>query len=109
MFVTDQTTIDDDMLTLSSILLKHLNKHTPLKAKRVKNKRLPDWFNPQIIETQWLRGECKQHNQWAEYRKYRNKTRQLIRAAKRKYFSESIYNSKDTKHNYMGTFAHGKW
>ena len=98
MFVTDQTTIDDDMLTWSSIMLKHLNKHAPLKSKRVKNKRLPDWFNPQIIETQRLRDKCKQQKQWAEYRTYRNKTRQLIRAAKRKYFSESIYNSKDTKH-----------
>ena len=30
--------------------------------------------------------------------KYRNKTRQLIRASKRKHFSESISKSKDTKH-----------
>ena len=30
-------------------------------------------------------------------KRYRNKTRQLIRTAKRKYFSDSISNSKDSK------------
>ena len=51
MLVTDHTTIDDDMLTWSSNMLKHLNRHAPLNAKRLKfkNKRLPDWFKPQII------------------------------------------------------------
>ena len=40
----------------------------------------------------------KRLKQWTEYRIYRNKTMQLIRAAKRKYFTESISNSKDTNH-----------
>ena len=39
-----------------------------------------------------------QVKQWTEYKKYRNKTKQLIRASKRKHFSESISKSKDTKH-----------
>ena len=43
------------------------------------------------------RDNCKRLKQWTEYKTYRNKTRQLIRAAKRKYFSESVANSKDTK------------
>ena len=47
---------------------------------------------------QKLRDTCKRLKQWSEYKKYRNKTRQLIRAAKCKYFSESVANSKDTKH-----------
>ena len=96
-FATDKKTVDDDMHAWSSLILKHLNKHAPTRSKRVKNKRLPDWFTPQIIETQRLRDKCKHLKQWAEYRMHRNKTRQLIRAAKRKYFSEAIYNSKDTK------------
>ena len=47
---------------------------------------------------QKLRDNCKRKKQWTEYKKYRNKTRQLIRASKRKHFSESISKSKDTKH-----------
>ena len=34
---------------------------------------------------------------WSDYKRYRNKTRQLIRAAKRRYFSDSISDSKDSK------------
>ena len=57
-FATDKKTVDEDMHAWSSLILKHLNKHAPTKSKRVKNKRLPDWFNPQIIETQRLRDKC---------------------------------------------------
>ena len=45
-----------------------------------------------------LRDNCKRKKQWTEYKKYGNKTRQLIRASKHKHFSESISKSKDTKH-----------
>ena len=46
---------------------------------------------------QSLRDKTKRLKQWSDHRKYRNKTKQLIRQAKRKYFSNSITNSKDTK------------
>lgn len=87
-FVTNKKTVDGDMNVWSSLILKHLNKYAPVKSKRVKNKGLPCWFTPQIIETQRLRDKCKHLKQWADYRTLRNKTRQLIRATKRKYFSE---------------------
>ena len=50
------------------------------------------------MQIQKLRDNIKRLKQWAEYKTYRNKTGQLITAAKLKYFSESINNSKDTKH-----------
>ena len=96
-FETDQETINGDLEVWSSIILKHLNKHTPIKTKRVKTKRLPDWFTQDIVLMQKQRDNCKRLKQWTEYKTYRNKTRQLIRAAKREYFSESVANSKDTK------------
>ena len=46
---------------------------------------------------QSLRDKTKRLKQWSDHRKYRNKTKQLIRQAKRKYFSNSLTNSKDTK------------
>ena len=86
------------MAMWSSILLKHLNKHAPIKTKRVKTKRMPDWFTQDIVQMQNARDNSKRLKQWTKYRIYRNKTKQLIRAAKRKYFTESVSNSKDTKH-----------
>ena len=96
-FETDQETINGDLEVWSSIILKHLNKHAPIKTKRVKTKRLPDWFTQDIVLMQKQRDNCKRLKQWTEYKTYRNKIRQLIRAAKRKYCSESVANSKDTK------------
>lgn len=97
-FVTDQETVEDDLAVWSSLILRHLNSHAPVKTKRVKTKRLPDWFIPEITQMQRLRDNCKRLKQWTDYKKYRNKIRHLIRTAKRKYFSESIIKTKDSKH-----------
>ena len=86
------------MTVFSSLLINSLDKHAPIKSKRVKTKRLPDWFTTDIRKMQKLRDRCKRLKQWTEYKTYRNKTRKLIRASKRKYFTESISKSKDTKH-----------
>ena len=71
--------------------------HAPFKNRRVKGKRLPDWFSPDIIEIQRKRDTSKRLKQWDNYRKFRNKTRLMIRHAKRKYFSDTADNCKDTK------------
>ena len=44
-----------------------------------------------------LRDKSKQNGNWSDYKKYRNKTQELIRKAKKQHFSISITNSKDTK------------
>ena len=94
----DHETVDANLALFSSLIIQQLNKHAPIKNKRVKTKRMPYWFTPDIRQMQKLRDNCKRKKQWTEYKMYRNKTRQLIRASKRKHFSESISKSKDTKH-----------
>ena len=89
--------VDDDFVLWFSLILKHLNIHAPIKTKRVKTKRLPYWFTPEIAEIQKRRDTSKRLKRWDDYPKFRNKTRQLIKQAKRKYFSESVNNCKDTK------------
>ena len=49
-FVTDQETVEDDLAVWSSLILQHLNNHATVKTKRVKIKRLPDWFTPEITQ-----------------------------------------------------------
>lgn len=58
---------------------------------------MPEWFTPEITVIQNLRDNCKRRKQWSDFKRYRNKVRQLIRAAKRKYFSDTIANTKDSK------------
>ena len=96
-FSANSSDVDEDFSTWHRIIMKHLNNHAPIKTKRVKRKRLPEWYTPEITLTQRLRDNSKRRKQWSEYKHYRNKTRDLIRSAKRKYFSESIINTKDSK------------
>ena len=88
--------MNENFDTWHSLIMNCLNKHAPLKSKRVKHKRLPVWFTPEITQMQKLRDKSKLLKQWRDYKRYRNKTKQLIRSAKRKYFSESVKHSKDS-------------
>ena len=82
---------------LSMKTLRHftlsLDKHAPIKIRRVKSSRLPDWYSPEIGQARIARDRCKH---WTEYKYYRNKTRNLIRKAKGQHFTKSIENFKDT-------------
>ena len=95
--VSPQSDINDDLMIWYSIFLKHLDHHAPYKTKRVKSKKLPDWYNDEIAATRKRRDACKRRHLWPEYKKYRNKTKDLIRKAKRKHFSDSVTQSKDTR------------
>ena len=92
-----QSDINDDLTVWYTIFLKNLDHHAPYKTKRVKSKKLPDWYNDEISNVRRKRDACKRNHLWSEYRKYRNMTKSLIRKAKRKHFSDSVTQSKDTR------------
>ena len=92
-FTPCQANVEDDFNAWFSIILKNVDKHAPLKNKRVKDKRLPDWFTPEITEMQRKRDTSKRLKQWDD----RSKTRKLIRHANRKYFSNTVDNCKESK------------
>ena len=43
-----QSDINDDLTVWYTIFLKNLDHHAPYKTKRVKSKKLPDWYNDEI-------------------------------------------------------------
>ena len=58
---------------------------------------MPEWFTPDIRDARKLRDHYKRSKNWSKFKEYRNKTRNLIRAAKKAHFSESIASQKDTR------------
>ena len=80
-----------------SIIINQLDRYAPIKQRRVKSRRLPDWYTPEIGEARKIRDKYKHSKNWSEYKRYRNKPSKLIKNAKRNYFSDSIENFKDTK------------
>ena len=97
LFSVNSSDIDEDFVKWHEVIMKHLDNHAPVKTKRIKSKKMPEWFTPEITVIQNLRDNCKRRKQWSDFKRYRNKVRQLIRAAKRKYFSDTIANTKDSK------------
>ena len=96
-YSVSESDIETDLATWYDILLKHLNRHAPIKTKRVKTKRMPAWYNTDIAQARANRDVNKKRRNWTEYRKYRNLTKSLIRKAKRNHFTTAVTNNKDAK------------
>ena len=62
-----------------------------------KPKKLPEWYNQEIALASRKRDHFKQRKLWADYKVFRNKTKDFIRKAKRNHFSDTVTKSKDTK------------
>ena len=88
--------IDSD-ITWYDQLLKHLDKHAPVKFKRVKTNHLPKWFTTEILQARRQRDFNKRKRNWVEYKRYRNMTKSLIRKAKQKHFSDTVTDHRDAK------------
>ncbi len=88
--------VDNYTGTWYSAVLKHLNSYAPVKTKRVKNDRLPEWMTPDVTEARQLRDHYKRVEDWDNYRKFRNKTKKLISTSKRNFFTDAINKEKDT-------------
>ena len=95
-FKSDRESVDEDFAAWHSVLIQCLDRHVPIKQKRVNSSRLPVWYVPEIGEARKLRDKFKWLSEWSEYKKYRNKTKNLIRNAKRKYFADSVESLKNT-------------
>ena len=78
--------INEACSTWIKTIQHQLDHHAPVKSRRVKHKRLPEWSNQEILTTRKLRDISKRHGNWPDYKKYRNKTKTLIRQAKKASF-----------------------
>ena len=90
---------DDATVALNifyELLIPILNKHAPVRRKRVKQQTLPGWLTSEIIEAMRVRDNFKKGKNFAAYKKQRNKVTCLVRNAKRAYFSKMINNNSDT-------------
>ncbi|WP_419598339.1 reverse transcriptase domain-containing protein [Thiolapillus sp.] len=73
-----------------------IEKHAPLRRKRVKHPTLPQWLSPDIITAMKTRNKLKKEKKFEDYKRQRNKVTNLVRAAKKAYFEKLINHNKDT-------------
>jgi hypothetical protein len=73
-----------------------IDKHAPLKTRRVKHQTLPKWLTPDIINTMKERDACKKSKRFDEYKQLRNKVSGMVKEAKKQYFDDMLKNGNDT-------------
>ena len=91
-------TTDPDIAlqTLLEMILPIIDKHIPLRMRRVKHPNLPTWLNESIIKAMEVRDQHKINKNIPEFKKQRNKVSSMIIEAKREYFNKLINDQKDT-------------
>ena len=72
------------MATWYNVYLTVVNRNAPLKRKRVKHPKLPPWLNKDIKETMAERDKLKREKCFPEYKKFRNKVKNLVRKDKKR-------------------------
>ena len=77
------------------LFLRVLDRHAPLRVKRVKSVTLPPWLTPEIMQAMKLRNELRRERRFDEFKKQRNVVRYMVRAAQKKYVRSLIKDSKD--------------
>ena len=87
---------DEALSCWYSLFLPILNKHAPLREKRVKHTNSSPWITQDIIKAMSLRDKLKAEGKSKDYKKQRNHVTYLIRSAKKAYFNDIVRENKDT-------------
>ena len=77
---------DQNFETFIQNFMTVFDKHAPIKTKRVKLESQPDWYNEDIKFASKQRDMYHKSRNWPQYKHLRNKTIQLMRAAKKAFF-----------------------
>ena len=92
------STTPDPSLVLSrwvDLFTDVINKHAPLKNKRVKHQTLPPSLNTDVKQAMLLRDKFRKQKKFVEYKPQRNRVNYLVSEAKKKYFNDLAGNKAD--------------
>ena len=95
--VFNETCPNKAMDTWYDVFLEVLEKHAPMRIRRVKQAAMPPWITPEVIRATELKKQLKKENKTDEFKVQRNKVKKLVRNAKRSYCNSIITNSNDTR------------
>ena len=79
-----------------SLFNQVLDKHAPLRQKRVKNRTPPPWLTSDIIEAMEVRDRLKEEKLFLQYKKQRNRVKKLVLSAKKSLCEKLIKDGKNT-------------
>ena len=92
--VFQETDPDAAMSAWYSLFLGVLNKHAPLREKRVKHETFPAWLTPEIIQAMEVRNDLRREKRFSEFKQQRNKVRYMVREARRAFVNKAVGDDK---------------
>ena len=97
--------VNDLLNNLTATFTSIINKHAPIKEKRVRRIFQSGWFNKDIKSIILSRDRAKWRGHISEFKGLRNKVVNMVRSAKREYYhkilKDNYGNSKMLKMNYL--------
>ena len=84
-FKCSQSDSNMNFSTWNALFLSVLNKHAPIKEKRVKRVKKSAWLTGEITAAQKNRDYYHKKQDWENFKLWRNKTKSLIRIAKKSF------------------------
>ena len=73
-----------------------IDKHAPLRKKRVKHPKLPPGLTKDVIVAMAIRDRLKKEKKFDDFKKQRNRVKSLVRSAKKAYFDKLVETDKST-------------
>ena len=74
-----------------------LDKHAPIRTRRVKQADMPPWITPELIKATEIKKQLKVNKKSKEFKKQRNLVKKLVRKAKKVYFNSLVVNNHDMR------------
>ena len=76
-----------------NLFISIVDKHAPLKKRRIKHKELPHWQNQEIINEMKRRDYLKRTNNKTEFKISKNKVKSLIEKSEKELFQSIVKNN----------------
>jgi hypothetical protein len=74
------------------------NKHAPVKVKRIKGTKQPDWYSDEIKEAHNKRDHYKSCKDLINYKLWRNKCQAIMKKSKKMFYNKAVKESRDCKY-----------
>ena len=81
---------DKAFTSFNNSLSTIINKHAPIKKKRIKNASLPPWLDSNIKSAISLRDKLKKNKEYNAFKQQRKHVKFLVRQAKKNYFNSIV-------------------
>jgi hypothetical protein len=89
---------NDALALFYDMFMPIVDRHAPLRRKRVKHQTVPGWMSEDLVKAMKLRDKLKKEKKFEEYKKQRNIVSNMVKLAKQEHIVKMVGDNYDTAH-----------